>query len=144
MLAFTAVRLLTCCQCNFLRSLFICKWEQMNSHSLLMSWNMEAACKIKDLFCLSQQSCRDQLHPPSSKDIPTQSQKKCTDLPGTAVFIPKSSSYKPTPNRTSKNISQKELLFSYFFLSAVDVFQRKIVMYRLSPLNAGNGSSKCN
>lgn len=71
LLAFTTVRLLTCCQCSFLRSLLVCKWEQM---SKLMSWNMGAGHKTKDLFCISQQSFRDQLHPPSSKDIPTQSQ----------------------------------------------------------------------
>lgn len=40
-----------------------------------------------------------------------------------------SSKSKPTTNRMYKSISQKEILFSYFLLSAVDLFQRKIVMY---------------
>lgn len=142
LLAFTTVRLLTCCKCNFLRSLLIRKWEQM---SKWMSWNMGAGHQIKDLFCVSQHLSETSFILPRPETF-LHNHNKNAQIFQELLFStsPNSFSYKPATKGTSKSISQKEILFSYFFISAVDVFQRKIDMYRLFPWSAGNGSSKCN
>lgn len=73
LLAFTTVRLLTCCQCSFLRSLLICKWEQMSKR---ISWNMGADKDQAKRSVLHKSSVfqRPASYSPLSKDIPTQSQ----------------------------------------------------------------------
>lgn len=91
-----------------------------------MSWNLGAGHKIKALFCLRagvKQSFRDELPPPSSIH-----HNKNAQILQEMLFS--TSKSKPTTNRTCKSISQKEM-FSYFLLSAVDLFQEKIVMYSL-------------
>lgn len=138
LLAFTT--LLPCCQCNFLGSLFICKWEQM---SKFMRWNLGAGHKIKALFRVRagvKQSFRDQLPIPSSKSITYFTIKMHSFSRKKFSTSPNSSKSKPATNRTKAFLRKKYCFPTSLSCGPIPKKDSNIFNFYLSE---GNGSSKC-